>query len=83
MPDLEHLRGALSHAYRTPAFEGARERNQAAGISEISGFYRLELGPARRAIGTQAFSLRGKAQPRRHSGGARARTIHAAPIGGP
>jgi hypothetical protein len=56
-PGLEHLRGALSHEYRKPAFEGTRERNQAAGISEISGFSAPAPGPARRAIGAQAFSF--------------------------
>ena len=37
-PDLEHLRGALSDEDHRAAFEGRREGNQAAGISDISGF---------------------------------------------
>jgi len=54
------------------AFEGRREGNQAAGISDISGF--AARRPAGRgAIAAQASSFsRRKAQPHRHSGPARA-----------
>jgi hypothetical protein len=51
-PDLEQLRGAFSHEDRTATFEGQREGNQAAGISEISGF------AARRLAGRAAQLLR-------------------------
>jgi hypothetical protein len=49
MPDLERLRGALSHKHRKTAFEARREGNQAAGISEISGFCGPAPGHASRA----------------------------------
>jgi hypothetical protein len=46
------LRGALSHKHRKAAFDARREGNQAAGISEISGF------TARRLAGRAAQLLR-------------------------
>ena len=42
---FEQLRGALSHKHRKAAFRARREGNQAAGISEISGFCGPAPGP--------------------------------------
>jgi hypothetical protein len=81
-PGLEHLRGALSHEYRKPAFEGARERNQAAGISEISGFYRPGAWPGAPRDWRPGFFFIAAKLSRAGTRAARAWTIHAAPIRG-